>query len=308
MTPVASEVPTPMETKMLGQPVGILTLAEKIGMLHQDIEGRNEEMFALLTQAKQAAGPRGWLKWLADNEKTLGFGERQARLYMREPELRSSDLKARAADQKKRRAATKASKEAPTEFNGSHFLLDGVVVPDNENGVEVLPETEQTKVADLPAEEQQCLTREVKVLEESKPKPTAVKVPATSKTDLWEGIIRCETPEERRDVVKVLDQAFEFIHHGDSRLEILNKFVDLDDLEDHLDDLEELLEGPAFEDFPGALTTIEMGATCLTPAHIKALTGWRDRIDAILQKAEVKPEPAVPEAVGEPEPDSVAQP
>jgi hypothetical protein len=99
-----------------------------------------------------------------------------------------------------------------------------------------------------------------KVLKESKP-------PA-NKTDLWEGIIRYETPKERRDVVKWLDKAFEFLSTW-------------------------TVKPPAgFDSFGSALAAIEMDAMCLTPAHIKALTGWHDRIAAILQKAEVKPEPA----------------
>jgi hypothetical protein len=95
------------------KPLEVTTLAEQIGALHRDIEAqpaRYVEIHTLLTQAKKQAGDGGWLKWLADNEQTLGFGERQARLYMRSPELRSSDLKARAGDQKKRRAAAKKSK------------------------------------------------------------------------------------------------------------------------------------------------------------------------------------------------------
>jgi hypothetical protein len=34
----------------------------------------------------------GWLRWLADNRKVLGFGERQARLYLHEPASRDADL------------------------------------------------------------------------------------------------------------------------------------------------------------------------------------------------------------------------
>jgi hypothetical protein len=60
-------------------------------------------IFDLLTKAKLAAGRGGWLKWLADNEKTLGFGERQAQYYLREPEARASDLARHAEAEKNRR-------------------------------------------------------------------------------------------------------------------------------------------------------------------------------------------------------------
>jgi hypothetical protein len=104
-----------MKTEVLEQSVVILTLAQQIGALHRDIEGRYEEMFGLLTQAKKDAGEGGWLKWLADNEEVLGFGERQARRYLREPDARVSDRARHAEGERKRRAAAKDSKEATTE-------------------------------------------------------------------------------------------------------------------------------------------------------------------------------------------------
>jgi hypothetical protein len=79
------------------KPVEMLTLAEQIGALHREIEAqpaRYTEMHALLTQAKREAGDGGWLKWLADNRKVLGFGERQAQLYLRPPASRDADQSA----------------------------------------------------------------------------------------------------------------------------------------------------------------------------------------------------------------------
>jgi len=73
------------------------TLAERIGLLHREIKaqpGRYEEMHKLLTLARKDVGERGWLKWLTDNRSVLGFAERQARLYLREPASRDADLKA----------------------------------------------------------------------------------------------------------------------------------------------------------------------------------------------------------------------
>jgi hypothetical protein len=136
------------------------------------------------------------------------------------------------------------------------------------------------------------------VLKESKPKPTG-KAPV-NKTDLWEGIVRYETPEERHDVVEWLDKAFEFIQCGNVRLEDLNHREDLGYyLADCPQEFKFLLEDSAFSDFPTALAAIEMGAMCLTPAHIKALTQWHDRIGAILQKrAEVEGAPGDPAEPG----------
>ncbi len=121
--------------KTQSKPVGILTLAQQIGALHRDIEGRNEEMFELLTQAKKDAGEDGWLKWLATNREVLGFGERQAQRYLREPDARVSDAERHAQGEKKRRAAVKDSKLQ---------VASPDLVPDDEDGVEpeVLPEIE----------------------------------------------------------------------------------------------------------------------------------------------------------------------
>jgi hypothetical protein len=128
-----------MKTEVLEQPVVILTLAQRIGALHRDIEGRNEEMYGLLTQAKKAAGEGGWLKWLADNEEVLGFGARQARRYLREPDTRVSDRARHAEGERKRRAAAKDSKEVPRSEMPPDLVPD-----DDEPGVEpdVLPEIE----------------------------------------------------------------------------------------------------------------------------------------------------------------------
>ncbi len=70
----------------------------QIWHLHVEIgrgqDDRYREMFELLTTAKRAVGDGGWLKWLADHEERLGFGERQAQRYLREPALRKSDMQA----------------------------------------------------------------------------------------------------------------------------------------------------------------------------------------------------------------------
>lgn len=99
-----------MKTKVMEKPIGILTLAQQIGALHRDIEGRSEEMYSLLTRAREDVGPGGWMKWLADNEEVLGFGERQARRYLREPDVRTADQAQEAKRQRGRRAAVKKSK------------------------------------------------------------------------------------------------------------------------------------------------------------------------------------------------------
>jgi hypothetical protein len=72
----------------------VLTLAEQIGALHRDIEGRYAEMYDLLTKAKGEAGKGFWSKWLVANREVLGFGERQARLYLRPPASRDADQRA----------------------------------------------------------------------------------------------------------------------------------------------------------------------------------------------------------------------
>src|SRR6266851_7878107 len=93
----------------------LTALAERCWALHQSIESKAEilevcyvEMFNLLTQARDEVGHGGWLKWLANNKKILGFGERQAQYYLREPEARASDLARHAEGEKKRRAQKKA--------------------------------------------------------------------------------------------------------------------------------------------------------------------------------------------------------
>ncbi len=58
----------------------LVTMAERIGALHREIKaqpGRYAEMNTLLTQAQKDAGPGGWLRWLSDNKKVLGFGVRR---------------------------------------------------------------------------------------------------------------------------------------------------------------------------------------------------------------------------------------
>jgi hypothetical protein len=90
------------------------TLAKRIGSLHRDIETGIEatavrcvEMHGLLTQARETVGHGKWLQWVADHEKVLGFGERQVQRYLRESDVRTSDLEKEATRQKERRATKK---------------------------------------------------------------------------------------------------------------------------------------------------------------------------------------------------------
>ncbi len=90
------------------------TLAKRIGSLHRDIETgieatavRRVEMHGLLTQARETVGHGKWLQWVADHEKVLGFGERQVQRYLRESDVRTSDLEKEATRQKERRATKK---------------------------------------------------------------------------------------------------------------------------------------------------------------------------------------------------------
>ena len=111
----------PKKTKTIEAPpaLSLATLAQRCGELHRSIKiaeptlkSHYDEIFRLLKKARRDAG-RGWLKWLADNRGTLGFGERQARRYLRESDVRTSDLEKEATRQKERRAKKK-DEEADT--------------------------------------------------------------------------------------------------------------------------------------------------------------------------------------------------
>lgn len=88
-------------------------LPVQIGNLHREIELSNEEryelMHDLLTHARKAVKESGgvWGEWIEQNKSVLGFGERQAQKYLREPETYGSDQvkrreRDRAAHLKKR--------------------------------------------------------------------------------------------------------------------------------------------------------------------------------------------------------------
>jgi len=236
-------------------------------------------MFALLTQAKKDAGEGGWLRWLSENEEVLGFGERQARNYLREPEVRTSGQAKEAKRQKERRAAAKAMKEKPAELSPVPAWAVAMAAKGPRNIP--LPSDPSLSVAGGRAVAQAVLKPQAEPPQEIE----AVGKSPANKTDFWN--IRHETPKERRDVVKVLDKAFEFIN---------DPYVDFEEeIEFLFDDHDQ-----AFESFNQALIAIEMGAMCLTPDHIKALTGWRDRINSILQKTEVEKVAGGDPAVAEP--------
>ncbi len=133
-----------MKTKVLEQPVEILTLAQRIGTLHREIQaqpGRYTEMNTLLTHAKTVAGDGGWLKWLADNQEVLGFGERQAQRYLRSPDLRKADAAANREDV----AAHRGRQSLHIVPAGQQAEPDGDLIVDeaeDEKTIKVLPETE----------------------------------------------------------------------------------------------------------------------------------------------------------------------
>ncbi len=79
-------------------PLGLVTLAERCGELHRAGTKNRQELRALLTKAKQDAGPGGWTRWLADNREVLGFGERQAQVYLLSEAHHGAALAAKAAD------------------------------------------------------------------------------------------------------------------------------------------------------------------------------------------------------------------
>ena len=111
-------------------------------------------MYGLLTQAKKDAGERDWLKWLADNREVLGFGERQAQRYLREPDARVSDADRHAEGERKRRAAAKDSKEVTTKQNVEREAEPQACAAKPGKGVAgVEPETDQNTVK-APANEQ----------------------------------------------------------------------------------------------------------------------------------------------------------
>jgi hypothetical protein len=126
-----------------------MTMAVRCGLLHMCIERGVEqvahyhvEMCTLLTQARKDAGPGGWLKWLADNEETLGFGERQAQRYLREtPDLRKSDMEANRLAVAKHRAKKKVEPELSLRIG------DGSPDEDDDAPVDIAAENAR----DLPA-------------------------------------------------------------------------------------------------------------------------------------------------------------
>jgi len=114
----------------------VLTLAEQIGALHRDIEGRYSEMHSLLSQARQAAGEDGWSKWLAANREVLGFGERQAQRYLRSPALRKADT-----------AANREAVAAHRERKRLHVVppVEKAEQPEIDEAIKVLKSTAPTK-------------------------------------------------------------------------------------------------------------------------------------------------------------------
>jgi hypothetical protein len=94
-------------------------LARLICGLHRTIKIQEEQieilagyyaqMHQLLTKTRKAVGHGKWLQWVADHEEMLGFGERQAQKYLREPESRDSDLEAHRQRQAEHRARERAA-------------------------------------------------------------------------------------------------------------------------------------------------------------------------------------------------------
>ena len=91
-------------------PLGLVTLAERCGELHRAGTKNRQELRALLTKAKQDAGPGGWTRWLADNREVLGFGERQAQVYLLSEAHHGAALAAKAASAREERRIAKTSK------------------------------------------------------------------------------------------------------------------------------------------------------------------------------------------------------
>ncbi len=123
-------------------------LIVQIWHLHIEIgrgqDDRYREMFELLTAAKKAVGDGGWLKWLADHEGRLGFGERQAQRYLREPDLRKSDQAANRQAVAEHRS--RAVQPAPTRVVNS-LRVPRLVDDDHEDRALVLVAFEDSLVA-----------------------------------------------------------------------------------------------------------------------------------------------------------------
>jgi hypothetical protein len=205
-------------TKALEQSVGILTLAQQIGVLHKDIEGRNDEMFALLTQAKLAAGEGGWLKWLADNREVLGFGERQARFYLRSPEARASDQARHAEGERKRRAAAKDAKEVP----GSEMPPD--LVPDYENGAQPEGTTKPARKAPEPAEAQsEAPERQAEVANGEMSATKVLKAKATKSDE--HGVAYLDSRGRRRPNRPLPDRVWNVMNMASTGIEYLGRFL-----------------------------------------------------------------------------------
>lgn len=122
----------PSATKVSAAPVAaveLVTIAERCGELHRSIEGSKgsrEEIRTLLLQAKKDVGHGNFVKWLDDNKGALGFGVRQARVYMMPNEQHGAYMAEHAKRQRdvrtaasKHRAASKAQEAQEAEEDDS---------------------------------------------------------------------------------------------------------------------------------------------------------------------------------------------